>query len=61
MSRMMYVSEEVLWNDYCFLVRNTSLCREHITKGMVYSMEMNIPHSYQTIPPWSNITLYRAI
>ena len=33
------------WNDYCFHVRNTSLCAEHITEVIVSGMKSYIPHT----------------
>ncbi|MPC23372.1 hypothetical protein E2C01_016416 [Portunus trituberculatus] len=44
------------WNDYCFLVRDPSLCAEHITEiivsGVVVYMEAYIPRSSSRPKPF---------
>ncbi|MPC66710.1 hypothetical protein E2C01_060862 [Portunus trituberculatus] len=34
------------WNDYCFCVRDPSLCAERITEMIVSGMEAYIPQSF---------------
>ncbi|MPC86172.1 hypothetical protein E2C01_080988 [Portunus trituberculatus] len=34
------------WNDYCFRVRDPSLCAERIAEVIVSGMEAYIPHSF---------------
>ncbi|MPC52446.1 hypothetical protein E2C01_046315 [Portunus trituberculatus] len=51
------------WNDYCFRVRDPSLCAERITEVIVSGMEAYICHSVfssQTLP-WFNTACSRAI
>ncbi|MPC69598.1 hypothetical protein E2C01_063828 [Portunus trituberculatus] len=45
------------WNDFCFRVRDPSLCTQRITEVTVSGMEAYIPHSFsQPKPskPWFN-------
>ena len=52
------------WNDYCFRVRDPSLCAERITELIVSGMVAYIPHSFsQPKPskPWFNTACSRAI
>ncbi|MPC87602.1 hypothetical protein E2C01_082468 [Portunus trituberculatus] len=39
------------WNDYCFRVREPSLCAERITEMIVSGMEAYIPHSFSQPKP----------
>ncbi|MPC41145.1 hypothetical protein E2C01_034730 [Portunus trituberculatus] len=39
------------WNDYCFRVRDSSLCAERITEVIVSVMEASIPHSLSQYKP----------
>ncbi|MPC20711.1 hypothetical protein E2C01_013666 [Portunus trituberculatus] len=39
------------WNDYCFRVRDPSLCAERITEVIVSGMEAYIPHSISQPKP----------
>ncbi|MPC19979.1 hypothetical protein E2C01_012907 [Portunus trituberculatus] len=39
------------WNDYCFCVRDPSLCAERITEVIVSGMEVYIPHSFSQPQP----------
>ena len=52
------------WNDYCFRVRDPSLCAERITEVIVSGMEAYIPHSFsrpKPSKPWFNTACSRAI
>ena len=51
-------------NDYCFHVRDPSLCAERITEVIVSDMEAYIPHSFsrsKPSKPWFNTNCSRAI
>ncbi|MPC62849.1 hypothetical protein E2C01_056939 [Portunus trituberculatus] len=37
---------DFLWYDYCFCVRDSSLCAKYITELIVYGMEAYIYHSF---------------
>ena len=45
------------WDDYCFHVRDPSLCAERITEVIVSGMKLYIPHTfynYKAKKPWFN-------
>ena len=52
------------WNDYCFRVRDPSLCAERITEVIVSGMEAYIPHTFsnpKARKPWFNSACSRAV
>ena len=52
------------WDDYCFHVRDPSLCAERITEVIISSMELYIPHTFSNTKakkPWFNSPCSRAI
>ncbi|MPC85884.1 hypothetical protein E2C01_080683 [Portunus trituberculatus] len=52
------------WNDYCFRVRDSSLCAEPTTEVIVSGMEAYIPHSFSQPKPsksWFNSAYSRVI
>ena len=52
------------WNDYCFRVRDPSLCAERITELIVSGMEAYINHSFfrpKPSKPWFNSACSRPI
>ena len=52
------------WNDYCFQVRDPSMCAQRITEVIVSGMEAYIPHTFSTPhakKPWFNHACSRAI
>ena len=52
------------WDDYCFHVRDSSLCAERITSVIISGMESYIPHTFSNTKaknPWFNSACSRAI
>ena len=52
------------WNDYCFYVRDISLCAEHITEVIIPGMELYIPHTFSNTKakkPWLNSACSHAV
>ncbi len=52
------------WNDYCFGVRDPTVCAKHITKVIVSAIEVIIPHTLSTPNAkitWFNHACSRAI
>ena len=52
------------WNDFCFRVRDPSLCAKRITEVIVSGMEAYIPHTFsnpKARKPWFNSTCSRAV
>ena len=52
------------WNDYCFRVRDPSVCAQRITEVIVSAMEVFIPHTFSTPnakKPWFNHACSRAV
>ena len=53
-----------LWDDYCFHVRDPSLCAERITEVIASGMELYIPHIFsnnKAKKPWFNSARFRAV
>ena len=52
------------WGDYCFHVRDPSLCAERITEVIITGMELYIYHTFsntETTRPWFNSACFRAV
>ena len=52
------------WNDYCFRVRDPSVCAQRITEVIVSGMEAYIPHTFSPTharKPWFNHACSRAV
>ena len=52
------------WDDYCFHVKDLSLCAERITEVIISGMELYIPHSFSNTKvkmPWFNSGCSRAV
>ena len=52
------------WNDYCFHVKDPSLCAERITEVIVSGMEAYIPHTFsnpKARQPWFNSACSHAV
>ena len=52
------------WDDYCFYVRDPSLCAERITEVIISDMELYIPHTFSNTKAkkaWFNSTCSRAV
>ena len=52
------------WDDYCFYVRDPSLCAERITEVIVSGIESYIPHTFSNTKakkPWFNSACSCAI
>ncbi len=58
----MYISD-FPWNDYCFQVRDPSMCAQRITEVIISGMEAYIPHTFSTHAKkaWFNHTCSRTI
>ena len=51
------------WDDYCFQIRDPSLCAECITEIIISGIELYIPHNFSNIKskkPWLNSACSRA-
>ena len=52
------------WDDYCFYVRDPSLCTDRITEVIISGMELNIPHTFSNSKakkPWFKSACSRAV
>ena len=52
------------WDDFCFHVRDPSLCAERITEIIISGMELYIPHTFfntKAKKPWFNSACSRAV
>ena len=52
------------WDDYCFHVRDPSLCAKRITEVIISGMELYIPHTFSNTKAnksWFNSACSRAI
>ena len=55
---------DILWDDYCFHVRDPSLCAERTTEVIISGMELYILHTFsnaRTKKPWFNFACSRAV
>ena len=60
---MQYYSDFLLY-DYCFFVRDPSLCAKCITEAIVSGIESYIPHTFPNTKaekPWFNSACSRAV
>ena len=54
----------VPWDDYCFHVRDPSLCAERITEVIISGMESYIPRAFSNTKAkktWFNLAYFRAV